>query len=323
MAAYLPSSWLVPAIVLALVGSVVIGGRLLTRHTPLSVVRVAGWSGLVVGSAALERSLTSQPPGVRMLSLIAFAMVMLKALVLAEARVRGVPLLGFWRFVAFTLAWPGMRPDLFVPGTRVVPRETLALLRRGAFALVLGTATLLVARDAGLAACPLLTTPLLLFGVSLVVHFGLLNVLAAGFRSAGIACEGLFRAPWQSESLSEFWSRRWNVAFSEMTALVVYRPLSERFGRSAALLSGFALSGLLHELAISVPVRDGFGRPFVYFALQALAVSLERHQRRVGRPLRGWKGRAWTFAWLLMPLPLLFHAPFVEGVLRPPLGLAH
>jgi hypothetical protein len=321
MQVYLPSAWFVAALVLAIVAATVAGGRALTRHASLTVVRIAGWSLLVVGSVAIERALAAEPPGVRMLSLIAFAMVVLKTLVIGEARARGVPLLGSLRFLAFTLAWPGMRPELFVARAAVPEGETASLFRRGAFQLALGATSLVAARAFwGDKRSDLLTTSLLLVGISLVLHFGLLSLLAAGFRRAGVACEALFRAPLLSESLTEFWSRRWNIAFSEMTALVVYRPLGERFGRAPALVAGFALSGFLHELAISAPVRAGFGLPSAYFALHALGVSIERWRRRVGRPVSGWSGRVWTLAWVILPLPLLFHGRFVEGVLWPLLG---
>ena len=56
----------------------------------------------------------------------------------------------------------------------------------------------------------------------------------------------------------DFWSRRWNLAFSEMTALGVYRPLSGNIGRKAATVAAFLASGLLHELAISLPVLAGY-----------------------------------------------------------------
>jgi hypothetical protein len=322
MPAYLPSAWFVPVLVLAIVAATVAGGRALTRHASLRVVRIAGWSSLVVGSVAIERALAAEPPGVRMLSLIAFAMVVLKALVIGEARARGVPLLRPLRFLAFTLAWPGMRPELFVARATVPEGQTASLVRRGALQLALGAASLVAARALWGERSDLLTTSLLLVGISLVLHFGLLSLLAAGFRRAGVACEALFRAPLLSESLSEFWSRRWNIAFSEMTALVVYRPLGERFGRAPALVAGFALSGFLHELAISVPVRAGFGLPSAYFALHALGVSIERWRRRVGRPVSGWSGRVWTLAWVILPLPLLFHGQFVEGVLWPLLGMS-
>ena len=105
--------------------------------------------------------------------------------------------------------------------------------------------------------------------------------------------------------------------FSEMTAIAVYRPLAASVGRGPALLAGFALSGLLHEMAISVPVRAGFGLPLLYFLLHGILVLIEKALARAGHPLRGWPGRAWAFFWLVAPLSILFHQPFLAGVIWP------
>lgn len=167
----------------------------------------------------------------------------------------------------------------------------------------------------------LLPTLLLLAGLSLMLHFGVCNVLAGAWRRRGVACDALFRAPLVSQSLGEFWARRWNVAFSEMTAIAVYRPLARRFGRGPALLAGFALSGALHELAISVPVRAGFGLPLLYFLLHGGLVLVERALARAGHPLSGVIGRAWVYVWVLVPLPLLFHQPFLAAVIWPVIAM--
>jgi len=34
-----------------------------------------------------------------------------------------------------------------------------------------------------------------------------------------------------------------------------------------------------------------------------------------------WFGRLWTLSWLTLPLPLLFHRPFLAGVIWPLLGI--
>jgi alginate O-acetyltransferase complex protein AlgI len=153
-----------------------------------------------------------------------------------------------------------------------------------------------------------------------MLHFGLCHLLAGAWRLAGVAAQPLFRAPLQAESLGEFWARRWNLGFSEMTTVAVYRPLGARLGRTPALAASFALSGLLHELAISVPVRAGFGLPLLYFLLHGVLVLVERTLAKSGHPLEGWVGRAWTLAWLVLPLPLLFHRPFLAGVVWPLVG---
>ena len=138
------------------------------------------------------------------------------------------------------------------------------------------------------------TPSLLLPALSLVLHFGLLNVLAGVWRSAGANCRALFRAPLCATSLTEFWGRRWNLAFSEMAATAVFRPLSRWAGSCAATAVVFLFSGLLHELAISLPVRAGFGLPLLYLPFEApsfgdfwLDVVEDSALPDCGMPLRG------------------------------------
>src|SRR5437763_446358 len=153
-----------------------------------------------------------------------------------------------------------------------------------------------------------------------MLHFGAFNILAGLWRLAGVDCRPLFRAPLVSRSLAEFWGRRWNLAFSEMTALGVYRPLAGVLGRGPATIGAFLCSGLLHELAISVPVKAGFGLPLGYFALHGTLVLLER---RLEPARRGWLSHAWVLAWLALPLPALFHPWFLRGVVWPLIGLEY
>jgi alginate O-acetyltransferase complex protein AlgI len=95
-----------------------------------------------------------------------------------------------------------------------------------------------------------------------------------------------------------------------MMAIAVDRPLRPRLGRDGARLAAFFVSGLLHELAISVPVNAGYGLPMLYFALQGVLVTIERKPSRLR-----------TLASLVIPLPLLFHPWFVRGVIWPMLGI--
>ena len=64
---------------------------------------------------------------------------------------------------------------------------------------------------------------------------------------------------------------------------------------------------------ISVPAGGGYGGPMLYFLIQAMGVFLEG---RCGLKQRWiWRLRAWLF--LVGPLPLLFHRPFVNNVMVP------
>ena len=49
--------------------------------------------------------------------------------------------------------------------------------------------------------------------------------------------------------------------------------------------------------------------------------ELEGALARAGRPLTKGLGRAWVYFWVLAPLPLLFHRPFLAGVLWPLIGI--
>ena len=69
---------------------------------------------------------------------------------------------------------------------------------------------------------------------------------------------------------------------------------------------------------ISVPAGGGYGGPTVFFVLQALGMLAERS--RTGRKIGLGKGRlGWLCTMLLLVLPalLLFHPPFVEGIVVP------
>jgi alginate O-acetyltransferase complex protein AlgI len=152
---------------------------------------------------------------------------------------------------------------------------------------------------------------LALVGISLVLHFGLCSLATGQLQSQGYDVRPLFRSPLKSRSVAEFWSQRWNLAFSEMTSLVVYRPLRQSLGARPALWAGFALSGLLHEITISLPVHAGYGLPTLYFLLQALGVTLER---RINRALTR---RVLAIATVVLPLPILFQPEFLRQVVHP------
>lgn len=301
------------AVLVALLALGMLGPRL-----PLAPARALGWSLGIASVLAADALTRGEPAGLRMLALIAAGLLAMKVLVVIEECARGMarPSLGTW--FAFACLWAGMRPRLFVEAADPDPGGARPLLFRGAAFLAGGLGAIALARPLADATGSLLAgTALALVGLSWALHFGILNLTAGFWRSRGVACEALFRAPLLAENLGEFWSRRWNIAFSEMTATAVYRPLSRALGRTPALLAAFLLSGLLHEMAISLPVRAGFGGPMVYFLLHGLLVRIERALAARDRALAGAVGRVWMLAWLVLPLPLLFHRPFLGQVVAP------
>ncbi|MDG2168236.1 MAG: MBOAT family protein [Opitutales bacterium] len=126
------------------------------------------------------------------------------------------------------------------------------------------------------------------------------------------------KSPLLSKSLSEFWSERWNRAFNRLANLYFFKPTIRAVGLRSAIVFTFLISGLIHELVISVPARDGYGLPTLYFLIQGAGIVIERGNlvRRPNR-LNGWKGHLFTWVILILPLPLLFHKPFLNNVIIP------
>jgi len=254
---------------------------------------------------------------VRMLVIIAVLFAAMKLLVTVLWCARTGRRIAPLRFLAFA-AWPGMDLAPFAddrPSSRAADGRLRPLLVNGAAAIAAGAGLLGLARTLFPS---LLATAAALAGLSLILHFGLFSLVAAFWRAQGFAVEPVFESPHRARSLSEFWGRRWNRGFSEMTASIVYGPVARRRRPLAALLAGFAFSGVLHELAVSLPVGAGFGGPLAYFLLHGLLVALERTPRGrtwIARHPRG--ARLWIAAALVLPLPLLFHRPFLAGIVWP------
>jgi hypothetical protein len=225
-----------------------------------------------------------------------------------------------WRHAAYLLAWPGLDAQAFL-NPHPLPR-----VRRpapGEWAFAAGKLALGVALTWG--AAPLIPAHLLLFrgwlgmaGLIFLLHFGSFHLLSCAWRAAEVDAKPLMNWPVLSASVSEFWGRRWNTAFRDLTHRFLFRPLSGRFGPRVGVAAGFLFSGVVHDFVISVPVGGGYGWPTLYFVLQGCGLLAERSKYWKARGLcGGWKGRAFTAAVVLGPAFGLFHPPFVLGVVLP------
>jgi hypothetical protein len=331
MNAYLPENLsTIYGLLLILIGTLT-GGFAITRLRSLVMARLLGWLVAILVVAGAERLCRNEPAGLRMLAIIGSLLYAMKAVVSVEAQAAGETRLTARQWFSFAIGWFGMRQTLFARLGRAGVAGGDELLRQGLMRLLTGLAFVLLAlflsqwRASWLPAEVMrgMATLFLLPGLSLMLHFGLFNILAGLWRYAGVDCNRLFRAPLYSTSLAEFWGRRWNLAFNEMTAIGIYRPLVKPLGRSGAVVIAFLFSGVLHELAISVPVKAGLGLPLLYFCLQGLLVLYERRRIAQGRPVDQvrWIGRTWTICWLILPLPLLFHYRFLKEIIWPIIGI--
>jgi alginate O-acetyltransferase complex protein AlgI len=220
-----------------------------------------------------------------------------------------------FRAAAYLLLWPGMDASRFFS-----PEPAPSVRRSTMFTSV------------ALALARILLGAFLLFGIArrmpetilagwigmvamiLILHFGLFALLSAGWRALRVDAAPIMDAPLRSTSVAEFWGRRWNGAFNDLALGLVFRPMARRTGSAGATLSAFAVSGLIHELVISLPAGGGYGLPTAYFLLQGLAVLAQRKAPVLRGDLSGW-----LFTMLVVAAPAfwLFHPLFVARVILP------
>jgi alginate O-acetyltransferase complex protein AlgI len=225
------------------------------------------------------------------------------------------------RALAYLFLWPGMdAADFFAERTKA---SAIAAAEWLGAAAKLGSGLLLIYAAARVVGSlpPLAAGWVGMAGLVLALHFGLFHLLSLTWRRAGIEAEPIMDLPTGARSLSDFWGRRWNRAFRDLSHRYVYAPLYPRLGVAGATLAVFVFSGAVHELVISVPARGGWGMPTAYCLFDGLALLAERSRlgRRIGLK-RDPAGRWLAAAVVVLPLPLLFHAPFVERVIVPMLS---
>jgi hypothetical protein len=222
-----------------------------------------------------------------------------------------------WRDAAYLLAWPGLDATAFLFDDVTDPPHAGEWIRgvRNVLAgavLFFGIARFSAPYDAHIAGWIGMT------GIVLMLHFGTFDLISCMWRVLGLEARPLMNKPIVSESLGEFWGRRWNTAFRDLTHRFLFRPMTRRFGTIGGIAGGFVFSGLVHELVISVPSGGGYGGPTVFFTLQGVGILFERS--KLGKAIglaRGARGWLFTMLVLVAPAAFLFHPPFVERIVVP------
>jgi len=242
------------------------------------------------------------------------------------------------RAFGYLVLWPGMDAANFLrSGSARAPRAEFGDSPNSCRGLQnLGR----VARDSTRVACaPILkmifgavlvfvlarhaTNPLLagwigMIGLIFILHFGLFDLTAIAWRAVGVQARPIMNAAIRATSLTDFWGRRWNGAFNQLFLEIFFVRLARKLGTVRATLTAFLVSGLIHELVISLPAGAGYGLPTGYFLLQGWGIVTQRSPlgKRWGmrRGVRGW---VFTMALTAGPAVFLFHPPFVWRVVLP------
>jgi Membrane bound O-acyl transferase family len=220
--------------------------------------------------------------------------------------------------VGYLLCWPGMDPEPFLRRRESPRRPALSEWIWAGVKTAIGAVLLWGVDRRVPRGHYLLAGWIGMLGIILILHFGIFHLLALAWQLAGVNAQPVMQAPLSAHSLSDFWGRRWNLGFRQLTHQLIFQPARKRSGAIVAILLSFLSSGIIHDLVISLPARGGYGLPTGYFVLQGLGVLFERSPLRktlgLGSGMSGW-----LFAALCAGLPafFLFHPLFVGRVILP------
>lgn len=225
---------------------------------------------------------------------------------------------GVARNLGYLLLWPGMDASAFQRSDKAVARPRTRDWLIATLKTFLGCGLVwLAAREANRGNA-LVIGWIGMIGLIFALHFGAFHLIALAWQQAGVVAQPLMQSPIRATSLSEFWGKRWNLGFRQLTHGLVFQPVRRRFGTAAATLAAFFVSGLIHDFVISFPAGGGYGLPTAYFVLQGVGVLVERSEAglrlKIGQGFRGW---LFTLLCAGGPAFWLFHPPFVRNVMLP------
>ena len=229
-----------------------------------------------------------------------------------------------WRSLAYLFAWPGMDADAFLDAKQRVSSPRFTMWFWATLETAAGAALLWIVARSVPAEEPLLRGWTGMLGLILLLHFGSFQLIALAWRTLGVNAKPIMSAPLRATSLAEFWGKRWNLGFRQLSYELIFRPLHRTLGVEAAGLLVFLASGLIHDLVISLPARAGYGLPTAYFLLQGAGVTIEHSgfgkRLGLGRGARGWLFMAVV---IIAPVFWLFHPWFVQRVIIPFMQAIH
>jgi hypothetical protein len=135
-----------------------------------------------------------------------------------------------------------------------------------------------------------------------VYHIGTL-VGRIVFRQPAFMWPRVFHQPWiMSTSLQDFWGFRWHQLYRQTYVVYGARPGGALFGKPGAVMGAFAVSAVMHHVALW---GLGNGSEFItaggFFLLMGVGVIMEgAFTRATGLRVGGWFGWLWTAAWMIL-----------------------
>ncbi|KAH9480642.1 hypothetical protein JR316_0007242 [Psilocybe cubensis] len=141
----------------------------------------------------------------------------------------------------------------------------------------------------------LLTGSALLSGFGMV--YDLITLIAVGLMDGSpLSWPPVMENPWISESMHEFWAKRWHQLLRQTFLVFGGYPGKWLAGNVGMLFGAFIASGLFHECAMYSMGRGFDHFPTLFFAMQGPILIIERLWRRfTGKKVGGWPGRLWVY----------------------------
>lgn len=237
----------------------------------------------------------------RMILFCSVLMASMKAIVYREWCASGNNRLIWTRWMMFSCFWFGMDPAVFRVRKSVEWKSHVVVGGLCVVAGILGVwlSYLFDVRN----------VVILFICMSLGFHFGLLRLMTAFWRMQGFPVKVLFRNPLRLRGFRDFWGKRWNLGYSQMMARAVKKPLTPLLGDKGSMFAVFIVSGILHEVAITVPVGAGYGGPTLFFILHGAFCLFEKRDSLMMAVLCG--------VVLILGVPILFGDKFLEEVMLP------
>jgi hypothetical protein len=122
------------------------------------------------------------------------------------------------------------------------------------------------------------------------------------FRQPASVWPPISHRPWLSTSINEYWSIRWHQLFRHVFITFGARPGGALLGRPGAVMGAFAVSAVLHHIAVwGVGNGAEFSTAGGFFLLMGLGANMEvAFEKLTGMRVRGFFGWLWTMSWTLV-----------------------
>ena len=104
------------------------------------------------------------------------------------------------------------------------------------------------------------------------LHFsGIIDLITGVVMQSGIFLEEIFDAPLLSQSPREFWGRRWNIYFRNVSHRNIFLPMQGKIPVTMAVICVFGFSIMLHEYMIWVSLGTHLGYMTAFFSIHCAA----------------------------------------------------